>query len=774
MNDRRRTYSSTGSGGNNIGIESDFVIHISKTDPNPDSMITVSGDPEPLLKGFRRCVMKSTGGNARIMFLKDTDSNFFEDGTPANLTGLDGDVMVYFPEFWYKGTDTDSEWQFNITTTQVNKDNYQEQGWHYAPASLVGVYKAYAENYMLYSKSDVVRSTKLSMEDFSSYARNRGKGYHIIDYQQHCIITWMFYARYKSTNSVSKCGRGSSNLSLKNGSTNSLGITDTPSSLSGDKLINFLGIEGCWGITVECIEGIHCYRGDPLNRNEGIIIYDKGDFHDKSYPDITSQTKRIITNSESGYMVKIEGGTYMDLCAIDASGSGQTHFYCTFESADTEGIHTFTRSNNDTYYRTDNGLTSLENYYGPDGSGAGNQGSRLAFDGEITICKTIEEYRNPPVEDVDFTIVIRKNVSDPASMVSVSGDDPEKLLCRFRRCLAKQTEADKINICYLNDNNSMYYNDNNSTAGLDGREGDVMVYFPEFWYKGEDTSSEWRVRISTKQISGFHHAAASLVGAYKGSTKGSYNYLYSISGDKYTTNSMIQLSAGARAKGSGFHIIDYQQHCIIAWMFYARYKNTNSHSICGEGSDTTNITNGSTNRIGMSDTTPFTASSSGSMLVNFLGIEGCWGCASEYMEGIHSYNGEGIIAYDKGDFQGKPYSSVISSTKRILMSWEDVQTWSGNINKIKGGEYMDMIGTEFDASNHYFNQYFCNNGNIQVYETRIFERAGTNDYRSGSNGVITFYNTNSASNPYPSRCTRLAFDGEIKVIESSSEFKMIG
>lgn len=41
------------------------------------------------------------GGEVFVCRLDDNDSNFYLDGSPADLTGQEGDVMVVFLEFWY-------------------------------------------------------------------------------------------------------------------------------------------------------------------------------------------------------------------------------------------------------------------------------------------------------------------------------------------------------------------------------------------------------------------------------------------------------------------------------------------------------------------------------------------------------------------------------------------------------------------------------------------------------------------------------------------------
>lgn len=171
---RRRTYGGLAPG------EADFTITLAKGVSDPSKIVSIDGDGmEDFLKRFRRCLMKSTKDyHANICYLNDSDSNYYYDGSDANLNGFNIDVMVYFPEFWYKGESDSSSHKIHISTSPID-------GYHHAPASLVGAYKGYVLNSELYSYSGVSRSTSISMANFHIYSRNRGKGFHLIDYMQH-------------------------------------------------------------------------------------------------------------------------------------------------------------------------------------------------------------------------------------------------------------------------------------------------------------------------------------------------------------------------------------------------------------------------------------------------------------------------------------------------------------------------------------------------------------------------------------------------------------
>lgn len=379
--------------------------------------------------------------------------------------------------------------------------------------------------------------------------------------------------------------------------------------------------------------------------------------------------------------------------------------------------------------------------------------------------------------EADFTITLARNVSDPSQIVSIDGDGMEGFLKRFRRCLMKSTSDFHANICYLRDDNSNYLYDG-SSAALTGGQGDVMVYFPEFWYKGETDSSSHKIHISTRELSGYYHAPASLVGAYKAGIRSDKSSLQSVSGDEITINiSMNGAYKGSRLRGKGFHLIDYMQHRTIVLMFYTRYKNTNSQAICGTGSGSI-YRSGTTDSLGLTDTTASTASSNSITLVNFLGIEGCWGNVYEIIEGIHSKGGgdNAVIAYDKpdlinddiGNFEfDEPYSFLQSNFNLPTLRKLNTSGIYGYIGDIWGGDYGDMTITDSNGGSQ---SYYCGYGDVSPSKTCIFYRSGY--YINPFCDVLTLYGSKNSSNSDSVTGSRLAFDGTI-VETSVSDFKDI-
>ncbi len=216
-------------------------------DTNNLTKVDDAGVIESLLSQFRRCLMTSTDGIATICYLDDSNSTLYADGSAATLTGAEGDVMVYFPEYWYMYESVDDN-TFRYYFSQCALDGYVR-----VEASLVGAYKAYCDGTYLYSRSGVTPKVSASQTGFKGYAAARGadSGYQIIDYEQHCTIAMMLYAKYLDRNLQSVLGAGGSLYSYTTGLTNSLGNVDGSATW-----INGLGLEGVYGVMYEWVDGV--------------------------------------------------------------------------------------------------------------------------------------------------------------------------------------------------------------------------------------------------------------------------------------------------------------------------------------------------------------------------------------------------------------------------------------------------------------------------------------------------------------------------------------
>lgn len=191
------------------------------------------------------------GREVFVCRLKDSDSNLYLDGSPAVLTGPEGDVMVVFLEFWYKWYKVDdNRFLYHFADHDIDGT------YIHVPESLVGAYKGYVSLNGLYSWSGVSPTTSKSFNDFEDYAKARGTGFQMIDFQQHCVIAMMLYAKYKTRNIQSVLGLGgaNNNPATTTGSSNATGGADTKNESS--KYVCGLGLEGVFGGIYEWVEGV--------------------------------------------------------------------------------------------------------------------------------------------------------------------------------------------------------------------------------------------------------------------------------------------------------------------------------------------------------------------------------------------------------------------------------------------------------------------------------------------------------------------------------------
>lgn len=160
--------------------------------------------------------------------------------------------MVDFPEFYYKWESVDSN-KFRYRFAEYNVDGT----FKHVLRSLVGAYKGYMTSNKLYSRSGVHPTVSKSTNDFDGYATARGQGYQRIDFQQHCVIAFMLYARYGNRNLQAVLGIGgavSGSSATTTGTSNSTGIADTKNETS--KYVCGLGVEGVFGGIYEWVKGV--------------------------------------------------------------------------------------------------------------------------------------------------------------------------------------------------------------------------------------------------------------------------------------------------------------------------------------------------------------------------------------------------------------------------------------------------------------------------------------------------------------------------------------
>lgn len=364
----------------------DDLVIIDQTITDPATMISGAVNSsviQQIRAGSHRYLGKYTAdGQMTLCQLSDTDGTKYADGTDAVLTGAEGDVFMKMPDFWYRGLEIGTDvWglQFRYGSASPGA------GWtKWDTNALIGVYEAYSEGEKLYSRSGVTSSGNISQANFKAYARNRGNGFRIVDWQMHCVMAILFYAQYGHTNCQDKIGKGTSSYTKQCGQTNANGMNDTKgtSPVSGlndagangnSQSINFWGLENWWGNKYEWIDNV------VVNSYNWEI----------TEPDGTVR-KPGKAGSSSNYITKMMFGDCCDLIPTAASGSETTGF-CDYYYGSSSSARVVRRSVSSA--STYGGVAYVDANY--DSSYSDSYfGSRLAFRGQCVEAESVATFKS--------------------------------------------------------------------------------------------------------------------------------------------------------------------------------------------------------------------------------------------------------------------------------------------------------------------------------------------------------------------------------------------
>lgn len=345
------------------------VIRIDQTISDPYKMISgdVNGDVIQWIRNnSHRVLAKKTGeGTMTYAVLDDNNSTLYSDGTTADLTGAEGDVFVKLPTFYYAGNDDGTGASGDNVEIKFSKEPF-ENSIEWDTNILIGAYEAYYGDNKLQSISGVKSSGRISQTDFKQYARNRGTGYQIVDWQMHCVLGCLFYAMYGNTNSQAICGAGTRDSNKVTGQTNILGMNDTVASVNGNsQSVNFWGLENWWGNKNEFAEGL-------TSTAEHYVETEVPD----PFPD-----RNFYWSCDPIYGRHLRFGRYLDLACDTSDGGGISIYYCDTNHGPSKASRVLVRS----YYSSgaDGGVAYASAHYGASNKSS-VYGSRLAFRGECT------------------------------------------------------------------------------------------------------------------------------------------------------------------------------------------------------------------------------------------------------------------------------------------------------------------------------------------------------------------------------------------------------
>ena len=388
-------------------------------DNNSNPEIPIRGDTS-WIKG-KRCLVKPYQEGVAICYLDDNNSELFYDGTPAALDGSMGIWMTDIPSYWleHKGGEYNinniQNLNHSITLTHKDEDdatnditwNKTNRNKIFSRRVLVGVTEAVKQNKVITSKKGSTSIGSLKASQYHDLATALGNGFDIIDYETHCKIAHLFYAKYANRNpqEMSQFGYGENSYTRITGTTSSLGNNDGKTSTQ----ISFLGIEDFYGGKYEWMSGIH---------SNGSVYYIYDGFEPDAVPTASYRTVDVGGLTRGGDISKVYWGEHGDMIPTEVSASSTTH-YCDwgYVAGSDSGWHVAMRSYGSV--GDSGGVAYFDAHYNSVGD-SGDLSSRIQYRGKIQEL-SVEEFNKIP-----FTAALSNGIyiaSNDSSLVKPNSWD---------------------------------------------------------------------------------------------------------------------------------------------------------------------------------------------------------------------------------------------------------------------------------------------------------------------------------------------------------------
>lgn len=283
---------------------------------------------------------------------------------------------------------------------------------------------------------------------------------------------------------------------------------------------------------------------------------------------------------------------------------------------------------------------------------------------------------------------------------------------------------------------------------------DVFVKLPEFWWKVEEDSTDvYKIGFSKTAKGGWNHwEGNTFIGVYE--AYNSSSKVYSRSGVTPTVSvTQANFKTYARARGTGYSLITYESHCMLALLGYGWLGTTDSQSVVGYGSTDYPKQTDKCNSLGMTDTTTSnggsSSSNSNSKSINFWGIENWWGDIYEWVDNLVTANTTRLI-------------NILDSSGNVVRTVQSPITSSGCIGKMMLGEYGDMIPKE-THSNTSYNNGFCDYGRVNASSRCVAIRSSYGASAAGGLGCLSLYI--SSGDSISNVGSRLQYKGDYTMVD---------
>ena len=268
-------------------------------------------------RNMRRCVLNDDG--TVNYYLDPNNSTLKEDGTPANLIGADGNVMVQVPKFWYKHTLVGDTHEWWVSNTPL-------EGYSIHPWFLEGgverdyrYYRAYTCTNVsgkLRSISGATPTRSQTRNTFRTQARANGAGWGLCSWNAVNAIQLLFLTEYCTFNTQAKIGTGNnsgSDYGITTGQSNTIGNASS-GIVVADTWMSYRGIENWYADCWEFIDGINVQNYKVyLNQNPATFADDvfTGDYVDSG----------VTLPAMSGFYIQKISGNFLPTAVGGSSSS---------------------------------------------------------------------------------------------------------------------------------------------------------------------------------------------------------------------------------------------------------------------------------------------------------------------------------------------------------------------------------------------------------------------------------------------------------------------
>ena len=362
-----------------------YGIQIDEANSSPD-LTRIASDMTlhaslPIHNNIKACLLLDNG--TVNYYLKADDWTKKADGTASKLDGTDGQVMMEWPDFYYK-----VENNFPAAGQhQIKISPYSGAGWtlvpkHYISAFEAGIQRSTNKLASVVNTSADYRggdntsewdasansllgkpATNINRTNFRTYARNRGTGWNINSYTHHKWLLWFYAIEFATLNSqkavntaltddgYKQGGLGEGVTTVKGWSTfNSYnpfvncGASNSLASGSGEvnititdfggsgvnvdvKVPRFRGHENPFGHVWKILDGINLKMQSVASGGltETWISDDPATWNDANYTGYTNVGNQARAD---GYMKTALMGGGAEFVPTVTSGADGSHYYC--------------------------------------------------------------------------------------------------------------------------------------------------------------------------------------------------------------------------------------------------------------------------------------------------------------------------------------------------------------------------------------------------------------------------------------------------------------